>query len=222
MSSSIIYALVANDSNSTPLAEVALAEGNFQLMAIKLLQKIKPNSSLSYSYEDKYIFHYHNDSGFTFLCMTDANFSNRAAYNFLFDLKEKFHAKFGEEALKAIGFSASKQFEDTMRQRMDFFNTDPNADKLKVVRQTLDKTRDVMIENIDKVLARGEKIEILVNKTAYMSETAVTLRKQSTKVKRHMWWKNFKLSLIIMLILIIVIAFIVLLACGGFTFPNCI
>ncbi|CAG9322622.1 unnamed protein product [Blepharisma stoltei] len=221
MSSSIIYALVANDNNPTPLAEVSLAEGNFQLMALKILQKIKPNSSISYSYEDKYIFHYHNDSGFTYLCMTDAAFSNRAAYNFLFDLREKFQAKFGEEAQKAIGFSASKQFEDIMKQRMEFFNTDPNADKLKIVRQTLDKTRDVMIENIDKVLARGDKIELLVSKTAYMSDQAVTLRKTSTRVKRHMWWKNFKLSLIIIAILLVVIGFIVLLACGGFTFPNC-
>jgi len=70
---------------------------------------------------------------------------------------------------------------------MDFFNTDPNADKLKTVRQTLDKTRDVMIENIDKVLARGDKIELLVTKTAHLGDTAITMRKTATKVKQHMW-----------------------------------
>ncbi|CAG9325437.1 unnamed protein product [Blepharisma stoltei] len=221
MSSSIIYALVANDNNPTPLVEVSLATGNFQLMALKILEKIKPNSSISYSYEDKYIFHYHNDSGFTFLCMTDASFSNRTAYTFLFDLKEKFHAQFGEEAQKAIGFSANKQFEDTMKERMQYFNTDPNADKLKIVKQTLDKTRDVMIENIDKVIQRGDKIELLVSKTAYMSDQAIDFRKTSARVKRHMWCKNFKLTLIIIGIIVLVIGFIVLLACGGFTFPYC-
>lgn len=162
----IIYALVANDGSTTPLAEVALAGGNFSVIAVKILGKIRQNASVSYSYENKYMFHYHNDQGFTFLCMTDAGFTNRTAYNFLFDIKDRFFQKYGAEAASAIGLSANREFADTIKNRMHYYNTDPSADKLKTVRANIDKTKDIMIENIDKVLARGEKIEILVNKTA--------------------------------------------------------
>lgn len=51
--SSIIYALVARDGNNTPLAEVALAEGNFPQMALRLLTKVRLEASMSYTYENK-------------------------------------------------------------------------------------------------------------------------------------------------------------------------
>ena len=51
--SSIIYALVARDGNNTPLAEVALAEGNFPQMALRLLTKVRLDASMSYTYENK-------------------------------------------------------------------------------------------------------------------------------------------------------------------------
>ena len=104
---------------------------------------------------------------------------------------------------------------------MEYYNHDPSADKIKTLKVNIDKTRDIMVENIDKVLARGEKIEILVNKTNYMSDSAVTLRKTAVKVKRYMWWKNFKITLIVVGIAIVILFFIIVLACGGFSFPNC-
>lgn len=218
---SIIYALVANDESFTPLAEVALAEGNFQLMAVKLLTKVEKNASRSFTYENKFTFHYHNENGFTFLCMTDAGLANRTAYEFLFDIKEKFFESYGAEAREAIGLAANRDFGEVMKSRMEFFNTDPNADKLKTVRSNIEKTKDIMIENIDRVLARGEKIELLVKKTEYMSDSAVSLRKQAVKVKRHMWWKNVKLTLLVVGIVTGIVFFAVVLGCGGFSFQYC-
>ena len=217
---SIIYSLVAKDESSTPLAEVALAEGNFQLLAVRLLEKVRPNTSISYTYENKYMFHYHNQSGFTFLCMTDSGFPNRTAYSFLVDIKGKFFERYGEEeASKMLGYGANREFSEVMKSKMVQYNN--STDKIKVARDNIEKTKDIMIENIDKVLARGEKIELLVSKTEYMSESAVTLRKQATKVKRHMWWKNFKLTLLVASILLLIIFFVIVLSCGGFTFDKC-
>ena len=42
-----------------------------------------------------------------------------------------------------------------------------------------------MIDNIDKVLDRGEKVEILVAKTEQMSDHAYTLRTRSRSARRH-------------------------------------
>jgi vesicle-associated membrane protein 7 len=200
---SIIYCLIANEISPTPLVEVSMAGGNFPQIAVKLLSKIKPNTSISYSYEDKYMFHHHNESGFTYLCMTDTGFSNRTAYAFLFDIKDRFTRKYGDEALRGIGFGVNKDFTEELKDRINYFNTDPNADKLKASRQTIEKTKDVMIENIDKILERGEKIDILVRKTVQLTESAVSLRTTSSSVRTHMWWKNFKMSLIVCGILIV-------------------
>jgi len=151
--------------------------------------------------------------------MTDAGFATHTAYAFLFDVKERFQQKYGDSSRQGIGLSASA-FEAELTERMTFFNTDPSADRIRTARANIDKTREIMIENIDKVLARGEKIEILVNKTALMSETAVTMRKTATKVKRFMWWKNLKLSLLLLAVIVVIILIILLAVCNP-TFSKC-
>jgi vesicle-associated membrane protein 7 len=52
-------------------------------------------------------------------------------------------------------------------------------------------------------LQRGEKIELLVNKTETLSNNAFKFKKSSTALKRAMWWKNIKLILLIVVILIV-------------------
>ena len=200
---SIIYCLIANENSTTPLVEVSMADGNFPQIAVKLLSKIKPNTSISYSYEDKYMFHHHNEQGFTYLCMTDTGFSNRTAYAFLFEIKDRFTRKFGEEARNSIGLGANKEFSDEMKTRIVYYNTDPGADKLKAARKNIDDTKDIMIENIEKILERGVKIEVLTKKTIQMSDSAVSMKKTATAVRTHMWWKNFKMSLIVCGILVV-------------------
>ena len=175
---SIIYSVIALDSNATPVAEASLAEGNFNMLALKLLSKIKKNSSASYVYENKYIFHYNNEDEITFLCMTDAAFHNRTAYAYLFDIKDKFFEKYGASAKNLGGYAANREFGEVMKGKMNFYNSDQGGnDKLKVVRENIERTKDIMIENIDKVLARGEKIELLVNKTHQLSDSSVSMRK---------------------------------------------
>ncbi|OMJ77094.1 hypothetical protein SteCoe_23364 [Stentor coeruleus] len=219
---SILYSIVASDTSSTPLAEASLAEGNFNLLALKLLTKVRKNSSVSYVYENKYIFHYNNEFGLTFMCMTDAAFHNRTAYAFLFDIKEKFIEKYGENAKDMQGFSANREFGNVLKGKMHFYNSDSDSeDKLKIVKENIMKTKDVMIENIDKVLARGEKIELLVNKTQQLSDSAVKMKNTASKVKRFMWWQNKKLTALLIFIIIIILYFIITFSCGGFSFPNC-
>ena len=60
-----------------------------------------------------------------------------------------------------------------------------------------------MVENLEKILGRGHKIDFLVKKTVQMSDSAVQLRRTATTVRTHMWWKNFKMSLIICGILLV-------------------
>lgn len=57
--------------------------------------------------------------------------------------------------------------------------------------------QDVMVKSIDAVLSRGERIEILVDRTGEMSQQARQFRKRSTVLRRKMWWKNVKVLIAI-------------------------
>lgn len=57
--------------------------------------------------------------------------------------------------------------------------------------------RTIMVENIEKILERGDRIELLVDKTATMQDGAFHFRKQSKRLRRALWMKNAKLLLVI-------------------------
>ena len=220
---SIIYILIGNDSSTTPIAEISLASGNFQLMALKLLEKCRgeTNISKSYAYENQYIFHYHNKSGLTVLCMTDSTYSNRRAYEFLFEIRDKLLKTFGEEIQNAIGFGVKKHFLDEIKEDMQRYNQPADDDKIAIVQRNVDEVTKIMVQNIDKVIGRGEKIEMLVSKTDQLQSNAKVFSKTASKVKRHFLCKNLKLTLIVALVLLAIIMLVVVLSCGGFSFDKC-
>lgn len=50
-----------------------------------------------------------------------------------------------------------------------------------------------MVDNIEKILERGDRIELLVDKTGTMQDNAFHFRKQSKRLRRALWMKNAKL-----------------------------
>jgi vesicle-associated membrane protein 7 len=55
------------------------------------------------------------------------------------------------------------------------------------------QVRAVMVENIDKVLERGDRIELLVDKTSTIQDNTFRFKKQSRRLRQAMWMKNAKL-----------------------------
>lgn len=69
----------------------------------------------------------------------------------------------------------------------------------------IQEVKSVLIENIDKVLERGERIELLVDRTEVLDQHAFKFKKKATKLKRAMWWKNAKMVLAIGFIILALI-----------------
>lgn len=67
-----------------------------------------------------------------------------------------------------------------------------------------------MVENIEKVLERGEHIDILVDKSDGLETESLRFKKQSGRLRNTMWWQDKKmcgiLTAILVIILIIIIA----------------
>ncbi|KAI9823430.1 MAG: SNAP receptor, synaptobrevin [Thelocarpon impressellum] len=74
----------------------------------------------------------------------------------------------------------------------------------------IDDTVGVMRENISKVSQRGERLDSLQDKTDNLAHSAQGFRRGANRVRKQMWWKDFKMriclivGIIILLIVIIV------------------
>jgi hypothetical protein len=50
-----------------------------------------------------------------------------------------------------------------------------------------------MVQNVEQILSRGERIELLVDKTDTMASQATAFRRGARSVRRQMWWRNSKI-----------------------------
>jgi len=75
---------------------------------------------------------------------------------------------------------------------------------------------------LEKVLERGERMDLLVDKTDNLNQQAFQFKKKSTQLKRAMWWKNTKLMIILVVVCIVILYLIIGFACGLPGWQNCV
>jgi vesicle-associated membrane protein 7 len=124
--------------------------------------------------------------------MSDEHNRHRIPFAFLHEIKDLFHSKYGLEVpQRAIAFSLNEEFSKVIQDRMDYYNNaGSNIDNLSAVKNQIEDVKGVMVENIEKVLERGEKIELLVDKTDRLNQQAFQFVSNSKKLRTAMWWKN--------------------------------
>jgi uncharacterized protein HemX len=120
----------------------------------------------------------------------------------------------GAVAVFAGGFAINQQI--ASQQERNAFITTENA-RLDA---EIAEVKTVMVQNIERVLERGEKIELLVDKTENLNAQAFRFKKQSTTLRRAMWWKNARLVLALSGALVALALFVAMSACG-LRFQKC-
>lgn len=87
-------------------------------------------------------------------------------------------------------------------------------DAIRNVQREMDGVREIMTENIERVLERGERIDLLVDKTDRLGGSARDFRVRSRGLRRRMWWKNVKLMALLVVVIVFLIYLLVGFGCG--------
>ncbi|KMT04908.1 hypothetical protein BVRB_7g170750 [Beta vulgaris subsp. vulgaris] len=216
----ILYAVVAR--GTTVLSEFSAVTGNIGAVARRILEKLpsEDDSRLCFS-QDRYIFHIYRADGLSFLCMANDTFGRRIPFSYLEEIHMRFMKNYGKIAQHAPAYSVNDEFSRVLHQQMEFFSSSPSADTINRVRGEVNEIRTIMVENIEKILERGNRCELLVDKTATMQDSAFHFRKQSKRLRRALWMKNAKLLVWLTCLLVVLLYTIIAACCGGLTLPNC-
>eukprot|EP01100_Stratorugosa_tubuloviscum_P002948 TRINITY_DN16_c0_g5_i1.p1 TRINITY_DN16_c0_g5~~TRINITY_DN16_c0_g5_i1.p1 ORF type:complete len:257 (+),score=87.41 TRINITY_DN16_c0_g5_i1:109-771(+) len=215
----IIYSLISR--HTTILVEYSTASGNFVTVSRVILEKMpQEDTKKSYEYDD-FIFHFQIHSGVTYMCMADKSFPRRICFLFLEDIKNRFLAMYGEEQIRrAMAYTMNEDFSRSLSSLTNYYSNDPSVDRILQAKQQIEDTRQVMVENIELLLTRGEKIDLLVEKTDTLNVQAIKYKQKSKDLKCAMWYKNLKLWIITIIVILILIWLIVSGICG-FDFSKC-
>lgn len=214
----LIYSFVSR--GTVILAEFTEFSGNFNSIAFQCLQKL-PTTNNKFTYNcDGHTFNYLVENGYTYCVVADESAGRQVPMAFLERVKDDFVSRYGGgKAATAPANSLNKEFGSKMKEHMQYCTDHPEEiSNLAKVKAQVSEVKGVMMENIEKVLDRGEKIELLVDKTENLHNQAQDFRSTGTKIRRKMWLANMKIKLIVLGILIALILIIVLSVCKGF---NC-
>lgn len=231
----LIYSFVAK--GTVVLAEHTPYSGNFSTIAVQCLQKLPANSS-KYTYScDGHTFNFLIDSGFVFLVVADESLGRSVPFVFLERVKDDFKQLYGAsikpdgphpladddedddlfEDRFSIAYNLDREFGPRLKEHMQYCMSHPEEmSKLSKLKAQITEVKGIMMDNIEKVLDRGEKIELLVDKTENLQFQADSFQRQGRQLRRRMWLQNLRVKLIIGGTLLGLIIICWLSICGGF------
>ncbi|KAL2549081.1 Vesicle-associated membrane protein [Forsythia ovata] len=227
----LIYSFVAK--GNVVLAEHTPYSGNFSTIAVQCLQKLPSNSS-KYTYScDGHTFNFLIDSGFVFLVVADESMGRSVPFVFLEKVKDDFKQRYGDsiksndqhpladddyddddlfEDRFSIAYNLDREFGPRLKEHMQYCMNHPEEiSKLSRLKAQITEVKGIMMDNIEKVLDRGEKIELLVDKTENLQFQADSFQRQGRQLRRKMWLQSLHMKLMVgggVLILICIIWFI--------------
>ena len=163
-------------------------------------------------------FNYLSSQGYTFLCVADDAYGRAIPFAFLEKVRDEWFAKWADKGASAAAHSLDRSFGARLKYWMEYCETHPDeVSKAAEVQKKVDEVKGIMVENIERVLERGEKIELLVDKTDNLRFQADKFHKTGRTLRNKMWWQNFKVQIIVLLIVILIAVIIFCSVCfsGG-------
>lgn len=97
-----------------------------------------------------------------------------------------------------------------------------NPNQLLLANEEVDEVRQLMLENINKLLSRGDKINSLVDQTDRLNTSSLVFQKRAQQIKRKMWFMKTKFLLSITGGVLLILYLFIGSECGFPAFSHCI
>ncbi|XP_010930991.1 VAMP-like protein YKT61 [Elaeis guineensis] len=190
-------AISGGDSSSGPSDPVVLANasdvshfGYFQRAAAKefilfvgrtVAKRTPPGQRQSVQHEE-YKVHSYNRNGLCALAFMDDHYPVRSAFSLLNTVLDEYQKTFGD-SWRSVQTDAAQSW-PYLNEALTKFQDPAEADKLLKIQRDLDETKIILHKTIDSVLARGEKLDSLVEKSSDLSAASQMFYKQARKTNQ--------------------------------------
>lgn len=209
---SILYLVVARGSK--PLAEYSSHTGNFGDVSRVILHKLPVEATTtSYRYGEYWVRYSASSEGLVLLCIAGSFSTADVCFRCLDAVRARFHELYGNGWRGYQELELNAGFRAQLRSAMEHYNH-PEVSTVNRVRDQLAEVKEVTHENIDKILERQEKIDLLVDKSEQLTRTASVFRRDARSLRRHLCRRSWRqiVGLSVLIILIALICWVC--ACG--------
>lgn len=152
--------------------------------------------------------YYKRERGYLYFCVADMNLQDRIVWNFLDDLSSAYQK------------SDMKKPSNLIKEKLFYFNN-PYNDKINSVQNKVDLLKEKMIQNVQDLIGRGEKLVELEGVTDEIAEGAKEFEQHTNQVKWNMRKRTAVIVFVLLMLLLLIIAILIMSGCGFPTFYKC-
>ncbi|CAJ1990120.1 vesicle-associated membrane protein [Leishmania donovani] len=216
-------------SSLVAFERVIIAEESVSPSLAPALQKMlgllpRHDAKVSYQLEQD-VFHFFIENDIVYACTTSGHYENRIVFGFLLHIKDAFKTSFAGRAdryphhadltpEKCHGFSS------TLASSRKTFNESPQEDKVCRIKEQLNATREVMLQNLDSIIERGDRIDTLCDRAELLRDEAQCFHSNARSLKHAVLMH--KINIIIgVVIFLAILALIITFSVCGIDFKKC-
>lgn len=123
---------------------------------------------------------------------------------------------------RMYNYGATDQSRSTSPPNGSYSDEVITPNQLLLANEEVGEVRSLMLDNINRIMNRGDKINLLVDQTDRLQTSSLVFQKKAQLIKRKMWFRNVKLVAILSIIFAALIYFFVGFECGFPAFGHCI
>ncbi|KAM7472947.1 hypothetical protein LguiA_011130 [Lonicera macranthoides] len=144
-------------------------------------RRTPPGQRQSVQHEE-YKVHSYNRNGLCVLGFMDDHYPVRSAFSLLNQVIDEYQ-KFAGDRWRTAQADSTESW-PYLNEALTKFQDPAEADKLLKIQRELDETKIILHKTIDSVLARGEKLDSLVEKSSDLSAASQMFYKQAKKTNQ--------------------------------------
>ena len=208
---SILFAALSRET--VVLCDTKVVAGNFEYLCQSMLDYLQSNmwSKEKYSYETaEHSVYVYISGGLCYMCVTTPVFDRNVAFNCLFELERQLiFAKLKDRAMVASPYSLRTSFSPIMKSTL---SRSTSTDVLCRLEDRVGEVTDILHDNINKVMERGDQLNDLESRSEMLNNTAINFKNNAIKLRRKLWWKSSKMWLILLAVFLAGIVIIIVVA----------
>jgi hypothetical protein len=160
-------------------------------------------------------YHILSDDEVAFALITDEQMTRRGAHLILDEISKLFHKMFVEAPHK-LSSKSCDVFQQPLQQLIARQVSSAGVDeKVKQVKRTVEEVKGLALDNVERVLARGQQIDEIISATDDLQSQSQGFQRSSRALRNQMWWNNAKAKAFVVGGVVAFLLIVYFVFCGG-------
>ena len=151
-----------------------------------------------------------NENSFTYLLLDEKEVNDVDAFSFLNEVRNEILKKYSIDDLKLFSAFQFSNGTEILKKYLKYYNEHPVITKTGEIISDLNLAKDAIIENVEKILERDNKMDLVVKKSAELQKFSENINSITKTIRRNETQRKNKFIIFSIIIVGILIALILI------------